>query len=91
MPCSCRSVAPITPLHNNSLQKTFAAAFEKVLWNNGQGLWNCFSLPDHSWPSIGPIMNMPNASVAETACVCQIVRLCKECLLVVFKVRGGGG
>lgn len=60
--------------------------FERLRWNRGQGLWNCFSLPDESWASLEPILSLPTSSSQQQLLCVRLVQVCKDALLAQFCV-----
>nr|XP_040040357.1 tubulin polyglutamylase TTLL7 isoform X2 [Gasterosteus aculeatus aculeatus] len=66
------------------LYRLFNRVFNRLLWSHGQGLWNCFSNSGSSWESIFS-KSSEVVSPQELLCSRRLVRLCQDCLLVVYK------
>ncbi|XP_066922132.1 tubulin polyglutamylase TTLL7-like [Clytia hemisphaerica] len=66
------------------LYRMFAKLFNRLLWSHGQGLWNCFSATGDSWESIF-LKSAETFLPVEIDCCRQVVKLCKDCLLVVYQ------
>ncbi|XP_055979636.1 tubulin polyglutamylase TTLL7 [Sorex fumeus] len=67
-----------------NLYQIFKRIFSRLLWNRGQGLWNCFCDSGSSWENI---FNKSQEVVTplQLQCCQRLVELCKQCLLVVYK------
>ena len=70
---------------NTTMGRTIQRLFNRLLWNNGQGLWNTFSVFNRSnWETIFSYSTYPISPV-ELNCCRRVVQLCRDCLLVVYK------
>ncbi|XP_056132381.1 tubulin polyglutamylase TTLL7 [Lampris incognitus] len=67
------------------LYRLFNRVFNRLLWSHGQGLWNCFSNTGSSWEVIFS-KSSEVVSPQELQCCRRLVQLCRDCLLVVYKV-----
>eukprot|EP00052_Salpingoeca_macrocollata_P021849 m.188247 g.188247 ORF g.188247 m.188247 type:complete len:267 (+) comp21640_c7_seq6:904-1704(+) len=69
--------------------------FERLHWNNGQGMWNCFCLPDLSWDSISSIVMLSSPSAPEKDFARAILHRARVFVLLFFKfameMDGSGG
>lgn len=66
------------------LQRSFTKLFHRLLWSHGQGLWNCFNANGDTWESIFS-KSAEQLTQVEIQCCRQIVKLCRDCLLVVYQ------
>ncbi|KAM7409509.1 hypothetical protein PAMA_001138 [Pampus argenteus] len=66
------------------LYRLFNRVFNRLLWSHGQGLWNCFSNTGSSWENIFS-KSSEVVSAQELQCCRRLVKLCRDCLLVVYK------
>ncbi|XP_045147986.1 tubulin polyglutamylase TTLL7 [Echinops telfairi] len=85
---SLRTVLPriwsVPDVDELNLYRIFNRVFNRLLWNHGQGLWNCFCDSGSSWESI--FSKSPDVvSPLQLQCCQRLVELCKQCLLVVYK------
>ncbi|XP_075413769.1 tubulin polyglutamylase TTLL7 isoform X2 [Tenrec ecaudatus] len=85
---SLRTVLPriwtVPDVDELNLYRIFNRVFNRLLWNHGQGLWNCFCDSGSSWESI--FSKSPEVvSPLQLQCCQRLVELCKQCLLVVYK------
>ncbi|XP_037354036.1 tubulin polyglutamylase TTLL7 isoform X2 [Talpa occidentalis] len=85
---SVRTVLPriwkVPDVEQLYLCRIFNRIFNHLLWNHGQGLWNCFCDSGSSWESIfskNPELMTP----LQLQCCQRLVELCKQCLLMVYK------
>jgi tubulin polyglutamylase TTLL7 len=69
------------------LARLVVTIFERLRFNRGQGIWNCFSLPDDSWPSLEPLVALPATTSQEQLMCVRLVQLCKDALLATFCIR----
>ncbi|XP_020138253.1 tubulin polyglutamylase TTLL7 isoform X2 [Microcebus murinus] len=85
---SIRTVLPriwrVHDVEELNLYQIFSRVFNRLLWNHGQGLWNCFCDSGSSWESI--FSKTPEVvTPLQLQCCQRLVELCKQCLLVVYK------
>nr|CAB3267360.1 tubulin polyglutamylase TTLL7-like [Phallusia mammillata] len=66
------------------LMRLFNRLFNRMHWSHGQGLWNCFTTSSNSWETIFS-KSTDTVSENEMECCRRIVRLCKDCLLIVYQ------
>jgi len=67
------------------LSRLFCKIFNRMLWNRGQGLWQCF---DPHREATWEIIFKKSSDVIkeeELECCKRIVELCKDCLLIVYQ------
>ncbi|KAM9686652.1 tubulin polyglutamylase TTLL7 isoform 1-T1 [Trichechus inunguis] len=85
---SIRTVLPriwrVPDVDELNLYRIFNRVFNRLLWNHGQGLWNCFCDSGSSWESIFS-KSQEVVSPLQLQCCQRLVELCKQCLLVVYK------
>ncbi|XP_053448102.1 tubulin polyglutamylase TTLL7 isoform X3 [Nycticebus coucang] len=85
---SIRTVLPriwkVPDVEELSLYRIFNRVFNRLLWNHGQGLWNCFCDSGCSWESTFS-KNPEVMTSLQLQCCQRLVELCKQCLLVVYK------
>lgn len=85
---SVRTVLPriwkVPDVEEINLYQIFKRVFSRLLWNHGQGLWNCFCDSGSSWENI---FNRSQEVVTplQLQCCQRLVELCKQCLLMVYK------
>lgn len=84
----CILFQKIWKIHNIEQTKLYhllQKVFNRLLWSHGQGLWNCFFLPGNSWEVI---LNKSTETVSETELECcrRVVKLCQDCLLIVYQL-----
>ncbi|EDV22263.1 uncharacterized protein TRIADDRAFT_59327 [Trichoplax adhaerens] len=71
-------------IENLRLNRIFNRVFNRLLWSHGQGLWNCFSSIGNSWEVIFN-KSTESISTVEMNCCRRIVKLCRDCLLIVYQ------
>jgi len=72
-------------LDSLKLSRLFCKIFNRMLWNRGQGLWQCF---DPEKEATWEIIFKKSSDVIkeeELECCRRIVELCKDCLLIVYQ------
>ncbi|XP_069088305.1 tubulin polyglutamylase TTLL7 [Pleurodeles waltl] len=74
-------VSDVECLH---LYRSFNRVINRLLWSHGQGLWNCFCNSGTSWETIFS-KSTEMASPLQLQCCQRLVKLCKDCLLLVYK------
>ncbi|XP_078515389.1 tubulin polyglutamylase TTLL7 [Lissotriton helveticus] len=74
-------VSDVECLH---LYRSFNRVLNRLLWSHGQGLWNCFCNSGTSWETIFS-KSTEMASPLQLQCCQRLVKLCKDCLLLVYK------
>ncbi|KAM5256322.1 tubulin polyglutamylase TTLL7 isoform 2-T2 [Ctenodactylus gundi] len=85
---SVRTILPriwkVPDVEEVNLYRIFNRVFNRLLWNHGQGLWNCFCDSGSSWESIFS-KSQDVVTPSQLQCCQRLVELCKHCLLVVYK------
>lgn len=71
-------------VNTQKLNRLFNRVFNRMQWNRGQGLWNCFINDSDSWETILS-KSSEQVNELELQCCRRIVQLCKDCLLVVYQ------
>lgn len=74
----------VADIDSTSLYRLFIKLFNRLLWSHGQGLWNCFSSDFKSWESV-IVKGMDQFSEIKMKCCHEVVKLCCNCLLVVYQ------
>lgn len=72
------------------MYRVISRVCERLMFSQGQGLWNCFDLPDETWKSIGPLLTIGSLTPDEQLVCVKTVKLCKESLLLMYQLAAHG-
>eukprot|EP00049_Salpingoeca_infusionum_P002302 m.55536 g.55536 ORF g.55536 m.55536 type:complete len:935 (-) comp11498_c0_seq1:358-3162(-) len=81
------AIGPRKDISTMRIVRVISKVFDRLFFNNGQGIWNMFSLPDDSWESYEAVLALAHTTLLEQELVCLLVRTCKLTLVLRYLSR----